>query len=141
MEPVVWLVLLCVLLLIEVITLGLTTIWFAAGALVAFLVSLIGIALPIQIALFTVVSLVLLFFTRPIAVKYLNKDRVATNSDRYVGFEAKVIETIDNLNDKGQVMIAGQEWTARSLDDKIIEQGAIVIVKEIRGVKAIVDLK
>ena len=71
-----WLVVLIVCILIEIPTLGLTTIWFAGGSLFAALVALLHLPLWLQIAVFIVVSLVLLFLTRPIAVKYFNKDRI-----------------------------------------------------------------
>ena len=74
-----WLVLLIVCIGIEVLTLGLTTIWFAGGALVAIFASLLYAPVFVQIILFFLVSLLMLFFTRPIAVKYFNRDRVKTN--------------------------------------------------------------
>ena len=78
---IIWLVVLAILLVIEFLTLGLTTVWFAGGALVAFLVSLAGGPLWLQLLLFIAVSVVLLLFTRPLAVKYLNKDVQKTNVD------------------------------------------------------------
>ena len=75
MQAVAWLVLLVVMLAAEAVTLGLTTIWFAAGALAAFLLALAGANLLIQILGFFVVSAILLFAMRPVASKWLNKDR------------------------------------------------------------------
>ncbi|MFQ9985243.1 MAG: NfeD family protein [Lachnospiraceae bacterium] len=139
MEPVFWLVVLVVLLVIEIATLGLTTIWFAGGSLIAFLVSLFGGPLWLQILLFLVVSLLLLYFTRPFAVKYINRDRVRTNVNDIVGRRAVVKERIDNLNAAGLVSINGMDWTARSENESvIIEEGAEVVVTAVRGVKVIV---
>ena len=139
MEPVFWLVVLVVLLVIEIATLGLTTIWFAGGSLIAFLVSLFGGPLWLQILLFLVVSLLLLYFTRPFAVKYINRDRVRTNVNDIVGRRAVVRERIDNLNAAGLVSINGMDWTARSENESvIIEEGAEVVVTAVRGVKVIV---
>ena len=139
MEPVFWLVVLVVLLVIEIATLGLTTIWFAGGSLIAFLVSLFGGPLWLQILLFLVVSLLLLYFTRPFAVKYINRDRVRTNVNDIVGRQAVVKERIDNLNAAGLVSINGMDWTARSENESvIIEEGAEVVVTAVRGVKVIV---
>ncbi|MFR7991574.1 MAG: NfeD family protein [Lachnospiraceae bacterium] len=139
MEPVFWLVVLVVLLVIEIATLGLTTIWFAGGSLIAFLVSLFGGPLWLQILLFLVVSLLLLYFTRPFAVKYINRDRVRTNVNDIVGRHAVVKERIDNLNAAGLVSINGMDWTARSENESvIIEEGAEVVVTAVRGVKVIV---
>lgn len=82
---IIWLALTAVLLIIEIVTLGLTTIWFAAGALFAFFAALLGMNQGIQIGVFVVVSVVLLFFTRPLAVKYLNTKTIKTNTEALVG--------------------------------------------------------
>ena len=137
---IIWLALMAVLLIIEIMTLGLTTIWFAAGALFAFLTALLGLNQGIQIGVFVVVSVVLLFFTRPWAVKYLNTRTVKTNTEALVGKSARVIADINNLKSEGQVVINGLEWTARSSDDTIIVRtGDVVTVVGIEGVKLIVE--
>ncbi len=123
---------------IEIITLGLTTIWFAGGALVAFVASLLGANLAVQVALFVVVSVGLLALTRPLAVKFLNKGRESTNAESLIGKKAVVKQEIDNLNARGQVSVNGQEWTARSLEDKVIKEGKTVEIAEISGVKLMV---
>lgn len=136
-----WMVVLILCIGIEVLTLGLTTIWFAAGALVAIFASLLYAPIFVQVILFLLVSLVLLFFTRPIAVKYFNRDRVKTNVESMVGRQAIVTGEIDNLQAKGQVTVGGQEWTARSWDDKVrIPVGTVVVVAAISGVKLIVRM-
>ena len=142
MKSTYWLIALAVLLVIEIITLGLTTIWFAGGALVAFLLSLVSDSFILELVVFLVVSLVLLFFTRPIAQKYFNKQRVKTNYESLIGRDGKVIERIDNFNNTGQVMVGGLEWTARALDSQeIIETGERVIIREVSGVKLIVEVE
>lgn len=139
MIPFYWLIALAVFLVIEIITMGLTTIWFAGGSLVAFIASLIGVPVVIQIAIFFVISFVLLFFTRPVVEKHLNNSRTKTNVNSMIGKEGKVTEEIDNFNQKGTIVVNGLEWTARSSDDDIIiPNGAKVIVKDVQGVKAIV---
>lgn len=120
---IIWLVVLAILLVIEFLTLGLTTVWFAGGALVAFLVSLAGGPLWLQLLLFIAVSVVLLLFTRPLAVKYLNKDVQKTNVDSIPGQKGIVTATIDNLKAEGQVTIQGMEWTARAKNGNTIEKG------------------
>ena len=114
MEPVYWLIALVVLLIIEIITLGLTTIWFAGGALVAFLAAMLGLNTVVQIVVFLVVSFLLLFFTKPIATRYFNGQRIRTNSESLIGQEAKVTARIDNFNQQGTVVVNGQEWRTRS---------------------------
>lgn len=134
-----WMVILILCIVIEVLTLGLTTIWFAAGALVAIFAALLYAPIFVQVILFLLVSLTLLFFTRPIAVKYFNRDRVKTNVESMVGRQAIVTGEIDNVQTTGQVTVSGQEWSARSWDDKVrIPAGAVVVVVAISGVKLIV---
>lgn len=139
MTPFYWLIALAVFLVIEIITMGLTTIWFAGGSLVAFIASLLGVPVIAQIAIFFVVSFVLLFFTRPVVEKHLNNSREKTNVNSMIGKEGKVTEEIDNFNQKGTIVVNGLEWTARSIDDDIvIPNGSKIIVKDVQGVKAIV---
>lgn len=134
-----WLILLIICIGIELPTLGLTTIWFAGGALVAIFAAVVGAPIWLQAVLFIVVSLLLLFFTRPVAVKYFNKDRVKTNVESMVGRQAIVISEVDNLQGIGQVTVGGQEWSARSADDQVnIAVGAVVTVVAINGVKLVV---
>lgn len=134
-----WLVLMLILILAEIATMGLTTIWFAAAALVCGICAGFGMPFLPQMIIFIVVSLVLILFTRPIAMKYFNRDRVKTNAESLIGRQAIVTTQIDNLRAAGQVTVSGQEWTARSSEDgTIIPQGAVAEVLAINGVKLIV---
>ena len=134
-----WLGILIVLLLIEIFTLGLTTIWFAGGALLAFVAAELGAPLPVQIVLFLVVSLVLLIFTRPVALKYFNAKRTKTNSEGLIGKQAVVTQAIDNSDGVGEVTVNGLVWTARTEDfSGSIEKGKTVTIIAIDGVKLIV---
>lgn len=140
MDPFIWLAILAVLLVTEAITAGLTTIWFAGGALVSAVASYFGAGLVTQLILFLGVSLVLLIFTRPVAVKIMNKDVTKTNVNSLIGKKAVVIQPIDNLAQTGQVRISDIEWMARtSSDGVVIPENTVVIVKEIQGVKLIVE--
>ncbi len=137
---VVWLIVLVVLVVIELITMGLTTVWFAGGALVAAIAAIFDAPFLLQVILFLVVSALLLFFTRPIAVKYFNKDRVRTNAESLVGRAAIVISEVNNLQGIGQVSISGMEWSARTKEDGIIlPVGTVTTVVAINGVKLIVE--
>ena len=139
MQPLIWLGILAVLLVIEAITAGLTTIWFAGGALIAAIASYVGAGVMAQILLFLCISLVLLIFTRPVAMKYFNKETIQTNANSLIRKKAVVIQDIDNLAQTGQVRINDSEWTARTADDsQKIGKGAVVLIEEIRGVKLIV---
>ena len=134
MQPVYWLIVVAVLLVLEILTLGLTTIWFAGGALVAFFAGICQAPLWIQIVLFLVVSIILLVFTRPIVEKHLNSNREKTNIDGLIGKHGKVIEEIDNFSQTGKVMLNGMEWTARNIssEGKIPVETKVEVV-EIKG--------
>ncbi len=140
MGPIIfWLVLLIVFLVVEMATLGLTSIWFAGGALVAMVTALLHGPVALQIILFFLVSIVFLCFTRPVAMRYFNHDRVRTNVEGLIGRQGIVVDEIDNLRAKGQVTVGGQEWSARSVEDnRKIPQGAVVTIMAINGVKLIV---
>ncbi len=135
-----WLVALVTLVVIELLTMGLTTVWFAGGALVATVASLFDAPPVLQIIIFLVVSVLLLFFTRPLAVKYFNKDRVRTNAESLVGRQAIVISEIDNLQGIGQVNVGGMEWSARTKTDGVtLPVGTVTTVLAINGVKLVVE--
>lgn len=139
MIPIYWLILFVIMVTIEIITLGLTTIWFAGGAFVAFLASLFGAGPIVQIILFFTISIILLWLTRPIAIRYFNKKHIKTNAESLVGQTAIVTQTINNVQGQGQVVINGQEWTARSQEEGIVvEKDKKVTIIQISGVKLIV---
>ena len=134
----VWAIAIVVFLVLEGMTAGLVTIWFAVGALAALLSSLFGAPVWLQLVWFFVISVAALFLTRPLARKYLNSKTQATNADMYVGKECMVLETIDNVAGTGAVKVAGKVWTARSADGEVIAEGARAEALRIEGVKLIV---
>ena len=136
-----WLVVLIVSIGVEVATLGLTSIWFAGGAVVAVIVAAFHGPVWLQILLFFAVSLLLLFFTRPIAVRYFNRDRVRTNVESMIGRQAIVTSEIDNLQGIGQVTVGGQEWSARTEAHGMdLQPGTVVDIVAVNGVKLIVKV-
>ena len=136
-----WLAVFVLLIVIELATMGLTTIWFAGGAVAGFIASMLGANVVIQAVVFFVVSIVLLIFTRPFAVRYINSNKTKTNIDGLIGQEALVLEEINNIRETGCARLEGKEWTARSLDDTVIAADTVVIVERIEGVKLIVKTK
>ncbi len=135
MEPIIWIALIIACALIEIITVGLTAIWFAGGAFAALLCYAAGLNIVWQFAVFIVVSLALLFFTRPWALKYFKPHLVRTNYEAGIGENVCVTETVDNIKGTGTAVLKGQEWTARAFEEgKVFQAGEIVKVKEIRGV-------
>ena len=135
----IWLIIAIALFAIEAITVNLTTIWFGFGTLIAMVTAALGGTTQLQIILFVVATVILLFFTRPIAIKYLKK--TSTNVDTLIGKQAIVTEKIDNLAGTGQVKIDGNVWTARSEGGFIIAEREVVEVISISGVKLIVKMK
>lgn len=125
----------------EGVTAQLVSIWFVIGAVAALASVAFGASIPVQIVIFTVVSIIALIITRPLVRKHINVKAEKTNADRCIGQEAVVIEEIDNLSSKGQVKTLGQVWTARSSDASIIAKDTVVIVRKIDGVKLIVSNK
>lgn len=110
------------------------------GALVAFLVAVLGLGLGVQIIIFAIVSLALLAVTRPLAMKYFNQERQKTGAELLIGQKALVIEEIDTLSSKGRVEVRGQEWAAKTdAPEGKIPKNAIVVVEGIQGVKLIVS--
>lgn len=134
----IWIVAAIIFIIIEAATMGLATIWFAFAAIAAWLVQIMGVPPLGQIAVFLIVSAVLLYYTRPIALKYFKVGRTKTNADKLVGETGKVTEEINNLNAKGLVKISGQIWTSRSLENEVIPVETLVKVERIDGVKLIV---
>ena len=142
MDPIMWLGILAVLLVIEGLTTALTTIWFAGGALAAAIACGLGAGVVTQLLLFFCVSLALLFFTRPAAMKLLNKNTEKTNANSLLGKSAVVIQEINDLAQTGQVRINDIEWMARTSDDSVtIPVDTVVIIKAVHGVKLIVEPK
>lgn len=140
MEPIIWLIILAVLLAIEALTAGLTTIWFAGGALISAIASYFGASIIVQLVLFLAVSLILLFFTRPLAIRYMNKGVEKTNVNSLIGKKAVVLQEVNDLAQTGLVRINDIEWMARAEQENLtIPKDAVVIVRKVQGVKLIVE--
>ena len=135
-----WLAIIIVLIGIEIVTVGLTTIWFAIGALVAILVAVLGGGFILQVAVFLVVSLGMLIFTRPFAMKYINTTHFKTNYEGIIGKIVRITQDVDNISATWAAVVNGQEWTVRSTqDDILIPAGSLAKVVSISGVKLIVE--
>ena len=140
MDTFIWIALMVVFLIVEAACpIHLVSIWFAAGSLVAALVSMLHGQLWLQILLFAVVSGGLLACLWPFVKKFLNPKLSATNVDSVIGSEGYVTAAIDNLSATGQVKLGGMYWSARSAAGQPIPVGALVRVDRIEGVKAIVS--
>lgn len=130
-----WLVALVIFAVAEAATVGLVSLWFAAGALVALIVAGLGGPVWLQILLFLLVSCVLLALLRPLVKRNANSHRSRTNADRHIGRTALVTEEINNLEERGAVRLDGVVWSARSVDGRVIPVGSRITVERISGVK------
>lgn len=137
-HTIIWLVLLIIFLIAEAVTVVMVSLWFAAGALVAMVASLLGAKLWLQVVLFLVVSAALLACLRPIAKKHFTPKLTRTNVDAIIGSEGYVTADIDNAAATGTVKLGAMEWTARSTCGTTILKGTLVRVDKIEGVKAFV---
>lgn len=134
-----WIVVLLACVVVEAATLGLVSIWFAAGAAAALIAAALNVGFWIQIAIFLLVSGVVLALVRPVVRRYLAVRAKPTNADRVIGMICPVTEEIDNIRGTGAVLVSGKTWTARSLSGENIAAGEYVRVELIQGVKLIVE--
>lgn len=140
MNTMIWLAVMVILILIEIVTVGLTTIWFATGALAAAIVASLGGGTLLQVIVFMIVSFAMLIFTRPFAMKFINTTRVKTNYEGIIGKIVRITEDVDNINETGCAVVNGQEWTVRAaVDTNKIAAGSLAKVVNISGVKLIVE--
>ena len=139
MDTIIWLALMVAFLIVEATTVVMVSLWFAAGSLVALIASLLGASVPIQVALFLVVSALLLACLRGVVRKHFTPKLERTNVDAIVGSRGYVTADIDNLSATGTVKLGAMEWTARSTSGSAIPKGTLVKVDKIEGVKAFVS--
>lgn len=134
-----WLALTIVSVVVEALTLGLTSIWFAFGGLAALIAGILGAAIWIQVLCFILVTAIMLGLTRPLAIKFLKPSLKKTNVDAIPGKKGEVLESILPMEGKGQVKLEGQIWSAKPEDGVTeIPAGTVVTVIRIEGVKVVV---
>ncbi len=137
-----WFALAILLLVVELVTTQFVSIWFSASALVTGLIVAIFDEMHLiwQIVIFVCLSIGTLIATKPLVRKITTKSKDAkTNLELNIGKTAIVTEKIDNIKETGAVKVNGLVWTARSDDDSVIEEGEVVIFKQVSGNKAIVS--
>ncbi len=117
-----------------------TTIWFAIGALVAIIISMLGGGIILQLTVFLLVSLGMLIFTRPLAIRYINNSRTRTNYEGIIGKVVRITQDVDNIAGQGRAVVNGQEWAVRSVDERCkITAGSLAKVVDIKGVRLVVE--
>ena len=138
---IIWLVIAVIMLVIEIATTGLATLWFAVGAIVAMIMDLCGASLVSQIIVMALVSIVCfilcMIWIKPKLESLRKKNVQKTNADRLIGREGVVIVPFNSTEGKGQVKVDGQIWSAKSGED--YTEGTKVTVKAIEGVKLVVE--
>jgi len=138
LEITVWITAIVVFLIVEALTPSLVSIWFAAGSLAALFTAMLGADLYIQIIVFLVISGLLVFIVKKFYKNTLTDKKLPDVSERFIGTEVMVIETVDNLKETGFTKISGVEWSLKSENGEIIPEGAKALVVAIEGVKLIV---
>ena len=133
-----WLALMVVFLVTEAATVTMVSLWFAAGSLAALGIYFLNGALWLQVAVFLLVSCILLVSLWPLSKKYLTPKLTATNIDSIIGSTGYVSVTVDNIHGQGQAKLGAMEWTARSSSGEPIPEGTLVKVDKIEGVKVFV---
>ena len=139
-EAIFWLAAMVVFIAAEAMTVSLVSIWFAAGALGAIIVALLGGGLVLQVTVFLALAVALLLSLRSIVRKHFTPHVTKTNIDSIIGATGIVVTPVNNIAALGQVQINGMEWSARSSDNSHIPAGAMVRVDRVEGVKVFVSL-
>lgn len=139
-EAIFWLVAMVIFMAAEAMTVTLVSVWFAAGALGAVIVALLGGGLVMQVTVFLALAVALLLSLRGIVRKHFTPRITKTNIDSILGATGIVITPVNNIAALGQVQINGMEWSARSSDNSHIAVGTLVKVDKIEGVKVFVSL-
>lgn len=135
----IWLIIAILFFILEMMGPGFLLFWVGIGALITMLVSLVVDSVVIQIGIFVVSSILLLFCTRPFVKKMTKNDTVVTNSYATIGKKGIVIQEINSIKGIGQVKVDGEVWSAKSSSDEIIAEGELITITDINGVKAIVE--
>ncbi|MDD6192897.1 MAG: NfeD family protein [Lachnospiraceae bacterium] len=136
----IWLAVIILTIIIEIITVGLTSIWLTGGGIAALVVCLLGGHWGLQLAVFFVVTFILIYFTRPWALKYIESRKTATNYEEVIGKTVRIIEDVDNVKETGKAIYNGMEWTARAkVDTETFSMDEQARVVGVQGVKLILE--
>lgn len=139
MNNILWIILAVIFSVIEIFTFNMVTIWFVAGSVFALFASLVGSSTLVQVWVFAISTLLCLIFTKPFISKKLSFKKTSTNADRIIGMTGIVTEDIKSNKFSGKVKVNGQEWSAVCIDNGEKNKGDVVTVKDIQGVRLIVE--
>lgn len=136
---IIWAIVCILSAIIEAATLQLVSVWFMVGSIGALISGFLGASFAIQCLVFLIVSLVLITTLLPLLRKKLKTKHIPLNADSVINKKGIVVETIDNIKGVGLVKVDNQIWSAKSNNNLLIPKDTIVLVKEIKGVKLIVN--
>ncbi|MCX8074029.1 MAG: NfeD family protein [Clostridia bacterium] len=131
----IWLILCGIFFIIEIATISFLFLWPGIGAFIAFIICIFGFDLKVQISVFAFISVILIIFTKPLVKKIFKMKDVPMNNKSVIGKNGVVLKTIDNKSGKGQIKVSGEVWSARSINEDIIEEGTTVLIDSIDGVR------
>lgn len=135
----IWLILCGIFLLIEIFNISFLLIWPGIGSFFAFIASILGASIEVQIAVFAITTTIMIIFMKPLVKKFFkNKDDTKMNNNAMIGKKGIVIKEINPLEETGQVKVAGELWSAITLDNTKIQINEIVKVTKVEGVKLVV---
>ena len=135
----IWLILCGIFLLIEIFNISFLLIWPGIGSFFAFIASILGASIEVQIAVFAITTTIMIIFMKPLVKKFFkNKDDTKMNNNAMIGKKGIVIKEINSLEETGQVKVAGELWSAITLDNTKIQINEIVKVTKVEGVKLVV---
>ena len=141
MDVVYWLIAVIAFIVLEAVTYQLVSVWFVIGSLAGLLAAALGANLMIQIAVFVIVSALMLAVLRPLSMKLLKPKGLKTNTDRLIGEDVLITKDVSNIQETGQGKIKGMTWTVRSETGEDIPENSVATVTRIEGVKLIVKKK
>lgn len=133
----IWLGITIIAIIIEVITIDLVSVWFAAGSITALIANLLGISQTIQIALFIIITIICAIIVRPLAKKYMRGNIERTNFDRVIGKHGLITKTI-TADSKGEVKVMSTLWLASSIDNTTINEGEYCEILAVEGAHLVV---
>lgn len=136
---IIWIIVIAVSIIVEEQTAQLVSIWFGVGAIGGIICVLADLGVVVQVLVFAIASLLLIFLSRPLAKKMMQNTEIKTNADRLIGMKGRLTKPITE-DEKGEIKINYQKWTAISVDNKPINENELVVVKEIQGNKLVVDI-
>ena len=135
-----WFLIFLILIIVEVLTINLSTVWFIIGSVFAFFSSFFTRNLNYQIIVFIVFTIISIILTKRFLTKVSKFKKINTNVDSIIGRTCLVTKDINNLLNQGEIVIDKNIWSALSKDDNvIIREGTKVKICDIKGVKVIVE--